>query len=65
MDLCSSGTRTADTRSRSWRVTDHGVMRWPGALLMHASWHPVVMTAQSDCKSWTTVIILCVASNTS
>lgn len=51
MDLCSSGTRTADTRSQSWTVTDLGVMRWPGALLIRVSWHPVVTTVQSDCKS--------------
>lgn len=51
MDLCSSGTRTVDTRSQSWTVTGHGVMLWPGALLIRAYWHPVVMMAQSDCKS--------------
>lgn len=51
MDLYSSGTRTADTRSQSWMVTDPGVMRWPGVLLIRVSWHPVVTTVSSDCKS--------------
>lgn len=64
MDLCLSGTRTADTRSQSWMVIDHGAMQWPGALLMLASWHPAVMTVWSDCKSRIHCVYLGVASDT-